>query len=46
VYSDEAAELLRQQGFQVRRLEEVFREWRAAGLPVKVGSGANGFSND
>ena len=46
MYCDEAVEILRQQGFEVRRLEEGFPEWRAAGLPVKVGAGANGFSKD
>ena len=39
VYADEAAQLLQQHGFQVRRLEEGFPEWRAAGLPVEVGAG-------
>ena len=34
VFSDEAAELLQRHGFTVRRLEEGFPEWRAAGLPV------------
>jgi rhodanese-related sulfurtransferase len=38
VYADEAAQLLQQHGFQVRRLEEGFPEWRAAGLPVEVGA--------
>jgi rhodanese-related sulfurtransferase len=42
VYSDEAAELLQRHGFSVRRLEEGFPEWRAAGLPVEAGVGANG----
>ncbi len=36
VYSDEAAELLHRHGFQVRRLNEGFPEWRAAGLPVEA----------
>src|ERR671927_423563 len=40
VYADEAAQLLQQHGFRVRRLEEGFPEWRAAGLPVEVGAGA------
>ena len=39
VYADEAALLLQQHGFQVRRLEEGFPEWRAAGLPVEAGAG-------
>ena len=34
VFSDEAAELLQTHGFRVRRFEEGFPEWRAAGLPV------------
>jgi rhodanese-related sulfurtransferase len=34
VFSDEAAQLLQTHGFQVRRFEEGFPEWRAAGLPV------------
>jgi ArsR family transcriptional regulator len=38
VYSDEAAELLHRHGFQVRRLEDGFPEWRAAGLPVASGA--------
>src|SRR6202165_2273917 len=37
VYSDEAAELLQRHGFSVRRLDEGFPEWRAAGLPVEAG---------
>src|SRR5919199_276858 len=40
VYADEAAELLQRHGFHVRRLEQGFPEWRAAGLPVEVGAGA------
>jgi rhodanese-related sulfurtransferase/DNA-binding transcriptional ArsR family regulator len=42
VYADEAAQLLRQRGFQVRRLEEGFPEWRSAGLPVEVSDRTNG----
>jgi len=42
VYADEAAQLLQREGFSVRRLEEGFPEWRAAGLPVEVGIGAYG----
>src|SRR5947209_4166561 len=34
VFSDEAAQLLKTHGFRVRRFEEGFPEWRAAGLPV------------
>lgn len=37
VYADEAAEVLQRHGFTVRRLEEGFPEWRAAGLPVEAG---------
>ncbi len=36
VLADEAAQLLRARGFRVRRLDEGFPEWRAAGLPVEV----------
>jgi rhodanese-related sulfurtransferase len=42
VYADEAAELLQSHGFSVRRLEEGFQEWRAAGLPVAAGVSATG----
>src|ERR671933_1338424 len=38
VYADEAAQLLQQHGFQVRRLADGLPEWRAAGLPVEVGA--------
>jgi ArsR family transcriptional regulator len=34
VLSFEAIALLRQQGYRVRRLEDGFPEWKAAGLPV------------
>jgi rhodanese-related sulfurtransferase len=36
VYADEAAQLLQEQGFNVRRMEGGFPEWRAAGLPVEA----------
>jgi rhodanese-related sulfurtransferase len=36
VYADEAAQLLQEQGFKVRRMEGGFPEWRAAGLPVEA----------
>lgn len=36
VLSFEAVAALRAQGFNVRRLEEGFPEWRAAGLPVET----------
>ena len=35
VLSFEAVALLRQRGFNVRRLEDGFPEWRVAGLPVE-----------
>jgi rhodanese-related sulfurtransferase len=38
VYADEAAQLLQRHGYRVRRLEEGFPEWRAAGLPVETNS--------
>jgi rhodanese-related sulfurtransferase/DNA-binding transcriptional ArsR family regulator len=38
VFSYEAVAALRAKGFKVRRLEEGFPEWRAAGLPVAVGN--------
>jgi rhodanese-related sulfurtransferase/biotin operon repressor len=37
VLSYEAVATLRKRGFKVRRLEEGFPEWRAAGLPVVIG---------
>ena len=36
VFSDEAAQLLQTHGFRVRRFEDGFPEWRAAGLPVAI----------
>lgn len=39
VLSYEAVAALRARGFRVRRLEDGFPEWRAAGLPVAAGSG-------
>jgi ArsR family transcriptional regulator len=38
VLSYEAVAALRKRGFKARRLEDGFPEWRAAGLPVAVGS--------
>jgi rhodanese-related sulfurtransferase/DNA-binding transcriptional ArsR family regulator len=38
VLSFEAVALLRARGFKVRRLEEGLPEWRAAGLPITIGS--------
>lgn len=35
VMADEAAQLLRARGYSVRRLDEGFPEWRAAGFPVQ-----------
>ena len=49
VYADEAAQLLRRNGFRVRRLEDGFPEWRAAGLPVETSAlitGIRGGRND
>ena len=40
VLSYEAVASLRARGFRARRLEDGFPEWRAAGLPVEVGSSA------
>src|SRR6266446_5377442 len=39
VLSYEAVAALRTRGFKVRRLEDGFPEWRAAGLPVEIGLG-------
>jgi rhodanese-related sulfurtransferase/DNA-binding transcriptional ArsR family regulator len=39
VYADDAVRLLRSQGFDARRLEDGFPEWKRAGLPVAVGAG-------
>ena len=38
VLSYEAVAALRARGFKVRRLEDGFPEWRAAGLPVIAGN--------
>jgi ArsR family transcriptional regulator len=38
VLSFEAVASLRAHGFNVRRLEDGFPEWRVAGLPVETGS--------
>jgi rhodanese-related sulfurtransferase len=37
VYADDAVRLLRRRGYQARRLEDGFPEWRRAGLPVTTG---------
>jgi rhodanese-related sulfurtransferase len=39
VYADDAVRALRARGFEARRLEDGFPEWRRAGLPVAVGEG-------
>ena len=38
VYADEAVNLLRRRGFQARRLDTGFPDWKAAGLPVAIDS--------
>lgn len=42
IYADQAIEMLRANGRKAKRLEEGFPEWRAAGLPVAIGSAAQG----
>lgn len=42
VYADDAVRLLRQKGFDARRLEDGFPEWKRAGLPVAVAAGVDG----
>jgi len=37
VFADEAVELLVSQGYQARRLNEGFPEWKLAGLPSEIG---------
>jgi len=37
VYADEAVRALHKRGFQARRLEDGFPEWKRAGLPVASG---------
>jgi rhodanese-related sulfurtransferase len=39
VYADDAVRELRRRGFEARRLEDGFPEWKRAGLPVAVGEG-------
>ncbi len=41
VLSFEAVAALRARGFKVRRLQDGFPEWRAAGLPVETAPGTN-----
>jgi rhodanese-related sulfurtransferase/DNA-binding transcriptional ArsR family regulator len=38
VFADDAVRLMRRQGFEARRLEDGFPEWKRAGLPVMVGA--------
>jgi rhodanese-related sulfurtransferase len=40
VYADEAVRTLNRKGFRARRLIDGFPEWRRAGFPVDVGTGA------
>jgi rhodanese-related sulfurtransferase/DNA-binding transcriptional ArsR family regulator len=42
VFADDAARLLRRRGFEARRLEDGFPEWKRAGLPVAVGATPGG----
>ena len=39
VYADEAVLQLRRRGFNARRLEDGFPEWKRAGLPIAAGTG-------
>ena len=39
VYADDAVRSLRRRGYQARRLEDGFPEWKRAGLPVAAGAG-------
>lgn len=39
VLAPQALEILRENGFRARRLEDGFPEWRLTGLPVEVGEG-------
>lgn len=41
VFADEAVRLLRDRGFQARRLSDGFPEWQADGFPVEVGAAAS-----
>ena len=38
-YADEAVRQLRRRGFNARRLEDGFPEWKRAGLPIAAGAG-------
>lgn len=42
VFADDAVRLLRSDGFDARRLEDGFPEWKRAGLPVAVGAAPGG----
>jgi rhodanese-related sulfurtransferase len=42
VFADDAVRLLRGQGFEARRLEDGFPEWKRAGLPVATGAASGG----
>jgi rhodanese-related sulfurtransferase/predicted transcriptional regulator len=42
VFADDAVRLLRRQGFDARRLEDGYPEWKRAGLPVMVGATLGG----
>ena len=42
VFADDAVRLLQRQGFEARRLEDGFPEWKRAGLPVMVGAAPGG----
>ncbi len=37
VYADEATSLLRRRGFQSRRLDVGYPDWKSAGLPIAIG---------
>jgi len=40
VYADEAVRALHKRGFQARRLQDGFPEWKRAGLPIATGGGS------
>jgi rhodanese-related sulfurtransferase len=42
VFADDAVRLLRGHGFEARRLEDGFPEWKRASLPVAVGAASGG----
>ena len=42
VFADDAVRLLRRRGFEARRLEDGFPEWKRAGLPMVVGPATGG----